>query len=205
MTQLDEHGARILAFVERYQRQYHRSPTYREIGAAVGLVSNDHVARDLKRLVHQGYLTFTPGVSRSIVLLKTPPARRRTATLPLPNFETVAPKPQHDELSMLAAGLFQDEPDTFYLRARGSALHDALLNDGDLVIVKRGAHFQDGEMVAVYLHPTQRTTLRYLYHDNGRVRAQSPNPNAPPEHFRFSEIEIRGSVLAILRKHDTGL
>jgi len=79
MTQLDEHGARILAFVERYQRQYQRAPTYREIGAAVGLVSNDHVARDLKRLVHQGYLAFTPGVSRSLVLLKLP----RVAAFPL--------------------------------------------------------------------------------------------------------------------------
>jgi repressor LexA len=202
MTQLDEHGARILAFVERYQRQYHRSPTYREIGAAVGLVSNDHVARDLKRLVHQGYLAFTPGVSRSIVLLKTPPSRRRVSALPLPNFDTVRLKPKRDELHELAAGLFQDESDTFFLRARGNALQDALLNDGDVVVVKRGAAFADGEMFAVYFHQTKRTTLRYLYLDHGRVRAQPPDPNAPPEYARFSEIEIRGTVLAIVRKHN---
>lgn len=201
MTQLDEHGARILAFVERYQRQHQRSPTYREIGAAIGLVSNDHVARDVKRLAHQGYLAFTPGVSRSLVLLKTPSTRRRAFALPLPTPNVAAPAPR-DELSELAAGLFQDEADTFLLRAYGTAMQDALLNDGDLVIVKRGARFADGEMLAVYLRPAKRTTLRYLYRDNGRVRAQAPNPDAPPEYLRFSEIEIRGAVLAIVRKHD---
>lgn len=202
MTQLDEHGARILAFVERYQRQYQRAPTYREIGAAVGLVSNDHVARDLKRLVHQGYLAFTPGVSRSLVLLKAPSARRRVSTLPLPNFDSGIPKPERDELSVLAADLFQAEADTFLLRARGGAMQDAGLNDGDLVVVKRGAQFTDGEMAAVYLHRHKRTTLRYLYRENGRLRAQSANPDAQPQHYKHSEIEIRGTVLAIFRKHD---
>ena len=202
MTQLDEHGARILAFVERYQRQHHRAPTYREIGAAVGLVSSDHVARDLKRLVQQGYLSFTPGVSRSLVLLKTPHARQRTPSLPLPNFDANASKPKRDELTEMAAGLFQDEQDTFLLRARGAAMQDALLEDGDMVVVKRGEHFQVGDMVAVYLRQSKRTTLKYLYRDNGRARAQSPHPDAPPEHYRFSEIEIRGTVLAIVRKRD---
>lgn len=202
MTQLDEHGARILAFVERYQRQHHRSPTYREIGAAVGLVSNDHVARDLKRLVHQGYLAFTPGVSRSLVLLKSQQTRRRTSVLPLPNFDVVAAKPKRDELDDLAAGLFQDEPGTFFLRARGNAMQDALLQDGDMVVVKRGTQFADGEMAAVYLVQPKRTTLKYLYRENGRLRAQSPNPDVPPEYFRFSEIEIRGTVLAVVRKQE---
>ncbi len=200
MTQLDEHGARILAFVEHYQRQHHRSPTYREIGAAVGLVSNDHVARDLNRLVRQGYLSLTPGVSRSLVLLKTPRARNRT--LSLPGLDSIAAKPKRDELSEIAAGLYADERDTFLLRAHGSVMHDALLSDGDLVVVKRSETFQDGDMCAIYLQKTKRTTLRYLYHDNGRVRTQSPHPDASPEHYRFSEIEIRGTVLAILRKRD---
>jgi repressor LexA len=202
MTQLDEHGARILAFVERYQRQYQRAPTYREIGAAVGLVSNDHVARDLKRLVHQGYLAFTPGVSRSLVLLKSLPTRRRVSALPLPNFDSVMPKPARDELRALAANLFQTEADTFLLRARGAAMQDAGLNDGDMVVVKHGAQFTDGEMVAAYLHRHKRTTLCYLYRENGRLRMQSANPGAQPQYYKHSEIEIRGTVLAILRERD---
>src|SRR5262245_34436153 len=113
MTQLDNHGTQILAFVERYQRQHHRSPTYREIGAAVGLASSDHVARDLNRLLREGFISFKPRVSRSIVLLKTPRAQARTTPLPLPYFNSPAPTPPRDDLERLAAELFEDESDTF--------------------------------------------------------------------------------------------
>ena len=236
MTQLDEHGTRILAFVEHYQRQHHRSPTYREIGAAVGLPSNDHVARDLRRLVQQGYLSFTPGVSRSIVLLKTPRARvrssarhsssnghsseghlgaersskerlsekRLSSTLPLPQFGSAGARSisVRDDASQLAAGLFQDEQDTFLLRAHGDAMRDAMLADGDLVVVKRSEAFCDGDLLAIYLKQSRRTTLRHLYRENGRLRLQAPHPDTPAEHVRPSELAIRGTVLAIVRKRD---
>jgi len=203
MTQLDKHGARILAFVERYQRQHHRSPTYREIGAAVGLPSNDHVARDLRRLVQQGYLSFTPGVSRSIVLLKTASKSKLARNHTLPAFDppTVRP-PASDDLSHLAAGLFEDEKDTFLLRARGDAMRDALLEEGDLVVVKRCDAWSDGDLLAVYLKHARRTTLKYFYRENGRLRLQSPLPDAAHEIVKPADVEIRGSVLAIIRKRD---
>lgn len=202
MTQLDEHGARILAFVERYQCQNHRSPTYREIGAAVGIRSTDHVSRDLRRLSRDGYISFQPGVSKSIVLLKTPQSRTRQNALPLPYFKPSAGPPAADELGQLAAELFQDERDTFLLRARGQTMRDALIDDGDLVVVKRTEKFRDGDMLAVYLKNQRRTTLRHVYRENGHLRVQSANPDAQPQHYKPSELEIRGTVLAILRKRD---
>lgn len=204
MTQLDDHGARILAFVERYQRQHHRSPTYREIGSAVGLASSDHVARDLRRLVQQGFLSFTPGVSRSIVLLKTPRAHARPSNLRLPQLTPASaePKPAADELVNLAAGLFENETDTFILRARGDAMRDAQLEDGDLVVVKQGASFQDGDLVAIYFKRAGRTTLKRLTRENGHLCVQPLHPDAPPETINASDIQIRGTVLAIIRERD---
>lgn len=201
MTQPDEHGVRILSFLERYQQQNHRSPTYREIGAAVGLVSTDHVARDLRRLVQDGYISFKPRVSKSIVLLKT--TRSRQANLPLPYLNTTEKALPADELSKLAAELFEDEKDTFLLRARGQAMRDAMLDDGDLVVVKRAEKFRDGDMLAVYLKPSKRTTLRRLYRENGRMRVQSDNPDAQVQYYKPTDLEIRGTVLAILRKRDS--
>ncbi|HZQ09334.1 MAG TPA: S24 family peptidase [Anaerolineae bacterium] len=204
MTQLDEHGARILAFVECYQRKYHRSPSYREIGAAVGLASSDHVARDLRRLVELGYLSFTPGISRSIVLLKTPQAQIHSNNLRLPNFNTPrAAVPASDGLDELAASLFQDEKDTFILRARGEALRDAELEEGDLIVIKRGEAFREGDMLALWLKNERRTALKYVYHENGRLRLHSANEALPPDYVKSSDVEIRGTVLAIIRKRGT--
>jgi repressor LexA len=202
MTQLDEHGARILSFVERYQRQHHRSPTFREIGAAVGISSTDHVSRDLRRLVRDGYISFKPRVSKSIVLLRTPRASARQSALPLPYLRNADAVPALDEMSRLAAELFEDEKDTFLLRARGQAMRDAMLDDGDLVVVKRTEKFQDGDMLAVYLKNQKRTTLRHVYRENGHLRIQSANPDTQPQHYKPTDLEIRGTVLAILRKRD---
>lgn len=202
MAQLDEHGTRILAFVERYQYQNRRSPTYREIGAAVGIRSTDHVSRDLRRLANNGYISFKPRVSKSIVLLKTPHARTRQNALPLPFFNPSERSSATDELGRLAAELFQDEKDTFLLRARGQAMRDALLDDGDLVVVKRTEKYQDGDMLAVYLKNQRRTTLRHVFRENGHLRVQSANPDTQPQYYKPSELEIRGTVLAILRKRD---
>lgn len=203
MTQLDDHGAQIIDFVERYQHQHHRSPTYREIGAAVGLASSDHVARDLNRLLHQGFISFKPRVSRSIVLLKTPRTRNHTSPLPLPYFNSTEALPPRDDLERLAAELFEDESDTFILRARGNAMRDAMLDNGDLVVIKRTQEFKDGDMLALYVIPEKRTTLRHVYRHNGRLRVLSATPDAEPEYLKRSEIEIRGTVLAIMRKRDT--
>jgi len=204
MTQLDEHGARILAFVARYQRQHHRSPTYREIGAAVGLVSSDHVARDLRRLVQLGYLSFSPGVSRSLVLLKGPPARSRVSTLPLPRLSApVSDRPElRQDLTRLAAGLFEEERDTFLLRAGGETFRDAGLEDGDLVVVKRAAEFEQGALLALWLKREHRTVLKRVYRENGRLRLVSTLPNGGTDLTKPSEVDVRGSVLAIIRKRE---
>ncbi|MCC7161714.1 MAG: hypothetical protein IT331_04415 [Anaerolineae bacterium] len=200
MTQLDEHGAQILTFVERYQQQNRRSPTFREIGAAVGISSTDHVSRDLRRLVRDGYISFKPRVSKSIVLLKSPQVRARQNALPLPYFNSAEQMQPSDELGRLAAELFQDEQDTFLLRARGQSLRDATLDDGDLVVVKRTNQFCDGDMLAIYLKSSKRTTLRHIYRQNGRYRVESANPDTQPQYYKLSDLEIRGRVLAILRK-----
>lgn len=202
MAQLDEHGARILSFVERYQHQHHRSPTYREIGAAVGIRSTDHVSRDLRRLVRDGYISFKPRVSKSIVLLKSSHARTRQTARPLPYLYSPKPTLPTDELARLATELFADEKDTFLLRARGQAMRDAMLDDGDLVVIKRTEHFSNGEMLAVYLKNQRRTTLRHVHRENGHLRLESANPDTQPQFYKPSELEIRGSVLAILRKRD---
>lgn len=202
MTQLDEHGSRILQFVERYQTQHHRSPTYREIGAAVGLSSTDHVSRDLRRLQQDGYISFRPRVKSSIVLLKSTRARSQQPALPLPFLYAPHHALPNDELTRLASELFEDERDTFLLRARGNAMRDAMLDEGDLAVIKRTTNFRDGDMLAIYLKNQRRTTLRHVYRENGRLRVQSANPDTQPQYYKPSELEIRGTVLAILRKRD---
>ncbi len=211
MTQLDEHGEQIIDFIKRYQETHQRSPSYQEIGAAVGLTSKDHVSRDLRRLKELGCLSFTPGVSRSIVLLKRGRSGRggATSTIPLPIVDTITgsePLSAADSSLMpldwisVAQELVQNEPDVHVLRVHGSSMLDALVNDGDLIVIKRKNTAENGELVAAWLKSQQTITLKYYHRENGHVRLQPANPALPALLLSPSDIEIRGQVLAIVRK-----
>lgn len=211
MTQLDEHGEQIIDFIKRYQEIHQRSPSYQEIGAAVGLTSKDHVSRDLRKLKELGCLSFTPGVSRSIVLLKRGRSGRggATSTIPLPIVDTITgsePLSAADSSLMpldwisVAQELVQNEPDVHVLRVHGSSMLDALVNDGDLIVIKRKNTAENGELVAAWLKSQQTITLKYYHRENGHVRLQPANPALPALLLSPSDIEIRGQVLAIVRK-----
>jgi repressor LexA len=210
MTRLDEHGERIIAFIRDYQEAYRCSPSYEEIGTAVGLPSKDHVSRDLRKLKEQGYISFTPGMSRSIVLLKDTRRRSRGGgAIPVPVVCVIpgdeGEPPAYVENEPLdwvsvARELLGDDRDVHVWRVRGNSMLDALVNDGDLVVIKPKRTAQDGDMVAAWLKPQQMMTLKYYHRENGHVRLQPANPTLPAMQVCASDIEIQGQVLAIVRK-----
>lgn len=63
----------VLEFVRDYISAHGYSPTFEEIGAALGIASTNCVSGHLVALENKGYLVRRPGVPRSIAL--TAPAR----------------------------------------------------------------------------------------------------------------------------------
>lgn len=59
----------ILTMVRTFIAEHDYSPTIREVGAAVGLVSVSSVKHQLNQLAEAGYITFAAARPRSIVLL----------------------------------------------------------------------------------------------------------------------------------------
>ena len=57
---------------------------------------------------------------------------------------------------------------------------DAMINDGDIVIMKPAQEARNGEMVAVWLDDNDETTLKYFYRENDRIRLQPANPTMGP-------------------------
>jgi repressor LexA len=93
----------------------------------------------------------------------------------------------------------------FALEVRGDSMIDAMVNDGDYVIMKRVSdnnEVRNGEMVAIYLPDSQETTLKSFYKEkNGDFRLQPANPTMEPIMIdKATPIEIQGKVVMIFRK-----
>jgi repressor LexA len=75
-----------------------------------------------------------------------------------------------------------------------------MVNDGDIVVMKKQAVARDGDMVAVRLLDRDETTLKHFYREAGRIRLQPANPMLQPIFVNPANCEIQGRVVAVIRQ-----
>jgi repressor LexA len=137
-------------------------------------------------------------------MLQIPIAGRIAAGLPLPipstDFSYFDPESMVDvAASLLPRG--EKGEGLFALEVQGDSMIDAMVYDGDLVIMKRANEARNGEMVAVWLSDRDETTLKYFYLEKGRVRLQPANPTMQPIYIDDpSVVEIQGKVVMVIRQ-----
>jgi repressor LexA len=92
----------------------------------------------------------------------------------------------------------------FALEVRGDSMIDAMVNDGDIVVMKPTREARNGELVAVWLRDKDETTLKYFYLENGRVRLQPANPTMSAIYVDDPRtVEIQGKVVMVIRQVET--
>lgn len=215
---------KILAFIENFLGEKGYPPTIREIGKAVGIASTSVVNYNLNKLVERGYIERVPEVSRGLRLVDqdegiTLPDTRpvsfadSNAVMGVPLVGTIAastPVTTPEDfgyyydtddiidvpLHMLGA---EDQSDLFALRVTGDSMIDAMVAEGDVIILKRQNTARSGDMVAVWLNERGETTLKHYHPEGNRVRLQPANPTMDPIFVSAEQVNIQGRVLAVLR------
>ena len=76
---------------------------------------------------------------------------------------------------------------------------DALIDDGDVVIVKPATQADNGEMVVAWLKEEEETTLKKFYAEGDRVRLQPANSTMGPIYSPAGNVEIHGKVVSVIR------
>jgi len=137
-------------------------------------------------------------------LLKVPMLGRIVAGSPMPvppsDFNYYDPESAVD----IAASLLpssEKNAQLFALEVQGDSMIDAMVNDGDIIIMKRAGEAHNGEMVSVWLKDRDETTLKYFYLEKGHVRLQPANPTMQPIYVDDpSIVEIQGKVVMVIRQ-----
>lgn len=221
-ARLSERQRKILDFIEAFLRENGYPPTIREIGKAVKIGSTSVVNYNLNKLVREGFLERSQKVSRGLLLVRneedqanrpsSAPMRVMASgnAIPVPLVgQIVASKPveffgMHSDddavIEVPSTLLGKVPPDqVFALNVSGNSMIDAMVADGDIVILRRQPTAENGDMVAVWLSDNNETTLKYFYHEGNRVRLQPANPEMEPIFVDPAHVEIQGRVLAVMR------
>lgn len=93
-----------------------------------------------------------------------------------------------------------DEGELFALKVKGDSMLDALVSDGDIVVMKKVDRARNGEMTAVWIPERGEMVLRHFYLEQGIVRLQPANPTMKPTFHQLDDIEVKGKVMLVMRQ-----
>jgi len=205
---LSERQQGILEFLREYVEENGYPPSIREIGAAVGISSTSVVSYNLRRLEEKGYIDRDPDVSRGLKLATMSPAQvvrlpllgRIVAGEPIPVPASDFPL-MGDETIELTRDILGNPKGLYALQVEGNSMVDALVHDGDVVVMRHQQRVENGEMAAVWLKEHGEVTLKRFYQEEGGdVRLQPANPTMGPIYVDPGQVEVQGKVVMVIRQ-----
>ena len=212
---LGERHQKILDFLSDYQRENHYPPSIREIGNKTGISSTSVVNYYLDQLEKRGMIQRDRKISRGVRLansngsldtFRVPILGPIAAGLPLPELDPNVSYMSDNEANAvdIARSLLPSKEkidNLFALEVQGESMIDAMINDGDIVVLRPATEARNGEMVAVWLPSNNEATLKYFFKEKDRYRLQPANPTMKPIYIKKSEpLEIKGKVVMVIRR-----
>lgn len=208
MRRLTPRQERILAFLAEFIDEKGYPPSYRQIAQACQISSTSVVDYNLDVLEREGFLRRDRDISRGLEL--TDHSQRRSRVTKIPILGQIAaglPIDQPDAPSFANAEEFIDVSETttngranvYALRVKGTSMIDALINDGDIVLLQHAQVAENGEMVAIWLKDQKETTLKKFYLEGSRVRLQPANSTMDPIYVDAEDVDIQGRVVGVIR------
>ena len=226
---LRDRHKKILGVLENFFTRNGYPPSIREIGRRTDITSTSVVNYYLEQLEEMEYIERDRNVSRGLRLLKTasgeifnpiqqaldgvqqvaedllqiPVVGRIVASAPVPVPSSDFSYYDAESMVDVARNLLptRDGSDLFALEVEGDSMIDAMVNDGDLVIMKRAQQANNGEMVAVWLQDKDETTLKYFFKEQNRIRLQPANPTMGPIYVDDPKsVQVQGKVVMVIRQ-----
>jgi len=211
-----ERKRKILDYIAAMLRATGVPPSVREIARAVGLASTSAVHHHLKALEEDGYLErgdasqsrmlrFTPKAALALGLSSemTPQSAAREAHM-LPVIGEIAAGGPIEAYQVV--GDYQAVPemlapsgDAYLLRVRGDSMIEALIADGDYVVIRPQQTARNGDIVVAQVEENA-VTLKRFFKEDGRVRLQPANPAYPPQYY--DAVRIQGKLIGVIRRLD---
>jgi repressor LexA len=195
----------ILNFIHGFIDERGYSPTVRDILKGCSISSTAVVQYHLDVLEKEGRIHRDPEIFRSI---RVSPKKGMTM---IPLLGTIAagtpiPVPHSDSWTNGTTDTLEVPQDmigskpVFALRVKGLSMIDALIDDGDIVVMESADSAENGEMVAVWLKDREEVTLKRFYAENDKILLKPANQTMKPIIQNPNNVEIQGKVIGVIRK-----
>jgi len=199
----------ILEYIDRFLDENDYPPTIRDIQNALGISSTSVVDYNLNVLEQRDYIRRNRNISRGIEvtnrasrsgIVSVPVIGQIAAGLPIPAPEDMQTA-EWETIDLSSSMLPSGKSEVFALRVKGLSMIDALINDGDIVVLMKQSWCDNGDTVAVWLKDEKETTLKKFYLEGNRVRLQPANATMEPIYASPENVEVQGKLVTVVRPY----
>ena len=209
-NQLTRKQQAILEFIRNFDNDHSYPPTIRDIQRGCEISSTSVVDYNLHILERDGYIKRDKEVSRGIEIVDKHILEGNDFSIPIlgyiaagepipvPDQEYWGSDDSTDKLNLanefagVAGGVYA-------LRVKGTSMIDALIDDGDIVVIQSKATVANGDMVVAWLKQQKEVTLKRIYRKGNIVRLQPANASFAPIFVDHKDLELQGKVIGVYR------
>lgn len=192
----------ILDYLTTYTGRNGYAPTLAEIGTRFGLTSLATVHKHLTNLEEKRLIRRQRNRSRAVEVVGD--LRKKKGSVEVPLLGMVAAGAPIEAVEMADSLAVPEElvrgDNVFLLKVKGDSMIDEQILDGDLILLQARSNAENGETV-VALVDGESTVKKFYREDGGRIRLQPANDRVEPIWVSEGRVEIRGVVVAIIRKY----
>ena len=189
----------LYGWIKNYMKDFHHSPSIRQMMQAMGLKSPAPIQSRLKHLQEKGYISWQEGKARTLQLVEeifegVPIMGSVAAGGLIETFNDV-------QESLDIKDIFKKK-DVFALTVNGDSMIEACITDGDMVLmepIKDEYTLRNGTIVSAMV-PGLGTTLKYFFKRSGKIFLEAANPAYEPIELNLGEVVFQGKLLAVWRR-----
>ena len=189
----------LYAWIKNYMKDFHHSPSIRQMMQAMGLKSPAPIQSRLKHLQQKGFISWQEGKARTLQIVNDVlggvPIMGSVAAGGL--IETFSDVSEELDISEVLK-----KKDIFALTVNGDSMIDACIAHGDMVLmepIKDSYSLRNGTIVSAMV-PGLGTTLKYFFKRENKIFLEAANPAYEPIVLNIEEVVFQGKLLAVWRK-----
>ena len=189
-----------LDFLRNFIAENGFAPSLKNIAEHIGVKSLSTAHFHLERLEDKGFIRRGEDGSMELVEVQKPEFGPTAvplvgviaAGIPIEALENKA-------MVEVPSDMIDSRGEVYCLEVSGNSMIEANICDGDLVVIKKQAHAENGQIVAALLSDGSATLKTYRRLKNGKVMLIPANSTMSP--MTLDEVTIQGKLVGLLRRY----